>query len=372
MTRGVTSSIFSIYMLLCVVFASFGGWGLDKFGPRKLGILIGTFTGLSFIITSLTQSAWQWLITYSLLLSLGTGPIYGVVNTTASRWFSKKRGFAVGITSSGGGMGAIIIAPLAAYLISSFDWRTAFIVLGVISWVCVVAVSLPLRKDPQEMGLLPDGDKVGASHHDMNKQEDDVQDTAFSFVQALRMNQFWLLGFIWVFFSLSLHMVFIHIVAYAVDIGTSRMDAAFILSLIGISNIPGRLFVGKLSDMMGRKALGITCNLIQFGALVWLMWADQLWMLYLFALVFGFMWGGSGTIITVLIGDIFGTQSLGPIMGIMSGGWALGAAIGPSIGGFIFDASGNYFMAFASGAIALFAVVCLLALIKKAPIPEVE
>lgn len=364
MTRGVTSSIFSIYMLLCVVFASFGGWGLDKFGPRKLGMLIGTFTGLSLIVTSLTQSPWQLLITYSLLLSLGTGPIYGSVNTTTSRWFSKKRGLAVGISSSGGGMGTIVMAPFAAYLISRFDWRTALIVLGVISWICIVAVSLPLRKDPQDMGLLPDGDKVGSPKRGISNREDHAKPAEFSFDQALRTNQFWLLGFSWVFFSLSLHMVLVHIVAYAVDMGTSRMDASLILSLIGISNIPGRLFFGKLSDMLGRKALGIICNLIMFGSLVWLMWANQLWMLYIFALVFGFMWGGSGTVITVLIVDLFGTLSLGPIMGIMSASWALGAAIGPSIGGFIFDASGNYFIAFASGAIALFVVVCLLALIK--------
>jgi MFS family permease len=90
-------------------------------------------------------------------------------------------------------------------------------------------------------------------------------------------------------------------------------------------------------------------------------------MLYLFAIVFGFMWGGSGTVITVLIGDIFGTRSLGPIMGMMSAGWALGAAIGPSIGGFIFDMTGDYFMAFATGATAILTVVCLLAFIKRTP-----
>jgi len=367
MSRGVTSSVFSIYMLLCALFAVFGGWGLDRYGPKKLGIFIGTFTGLSFLLTSWAQSPWQLLITYSLLLSLGTGPIYGVANTTATRWFTKKRGFAVGITSSGGGVGTIVISPFAAYLISSFDWRTAFIVLGIISWIGIVVVSLPLRKDPQEIGLLPDGDKMESPQMDTHEKEGNVQSPAFSLGQSFGMSQFWLLGFSWVFFSLSLHMIFVHIVAYAVDMGISRMDAAVILSLIGLANIPGRLLVGKLSDILGRKVLGVVCNLILSGALLWLMWADQLWMLYLFAIVFGFMWGGSGTVITVLIGDIFGTRSLGPIMGMMSAGWALGAAIGPSIGGFIFDMTGDYFMAFATGATAILTVVCLLAFIKRTP-----
>lgn len=367
MTRGATSSIFSIYMLLCSLFAVFGGWALDRYGPRKLGLFIGIFTGLSFLLTTLAHSPWQLLITYSLLLSLGTGPIYGVVNTTASRWFAKKRGFVVGITSSGGGVGIIVISPLAAYLISSFGWRTAFIVLGIISWIGIVAASFPLRKDPQEIGLLPDGDMAQPPQSNNHKKEGDVQSVDFSLGQAIRMNQFWLLGLSWVFFSLSLHMIIVHIVAYAVDMGISAMDAAVILSLIGLANIPGRLLVGKLSDVMGRKALGVTCNLLQLGALLWLMWTDQLWMLYIFALFFGFMWGGSGTVITALIGDIFGTRSLGAIMGMMSAGWALGASLGPAIGGFIFDVRGDYFIAFGVGATALFAVVCLLALIGRVP-----
>ena len=354
-------------MLLCTLLAVFGGWALDKYGPRNVGIFIGTFTGLSLLLTSRTHAPWQLLITYSLLLALGTGPIYGTVNTTASRWFVKKRGLVVGITSSGGGVGTIVIAPFAAFLISNFGWRTAFIVMGVISLVIIVAVSLLLKKDPQDVGLFPDGRKARSPERDIHKKEVDLQPVDFSLTQAVRNKQFWLLFFAWVFFALSLHMILVHIVAYAVDTGISSMDAAVILSLIGLANIPGRLLVGKLSDVIGRKALGVACNLIQFGTLLWLMWADRLWMLYVFALFFGFMWGGSGTVITALIGDLFGTRSLGTIMGMMSAGWAFGAAIGPAIGGFIFDMSGNYFMAFGSGAGALFAVVCLLSFLKVAP-----
>ena len=149
-------------------------------------------------------------------------------------------------------MGTIVIAPFAAYLISSFDWRTAFVVLGVISWIGIVAVSLPLKKDPQDIGLLPDGVKVEPPQRDVQNTKEDVQPAAFTLGQALKINQFWLLEFAWVFFSLSLHMVLVHIVAYAVDMGISRMDAAVILSLIGLANIPGRMVVGKLSDIMGR------------------------------------------------------------------------------------------------------------------------
>ena len=181
------------------------------------------------------------------------------------------------------------------------------------------------------------------------------------------MSQFWFLGSGWVFYSLSLHMVIVHVVPYAVDTGISPMDAAFIISLIGLASIPGRIITGRLSDTMGRKALAIACPLIQLGTILWLMWARELWMLYAFAAAFGFLWGGSGVMVTALIGDIFGMRSLGAIMGMLSGAWALGAAIGPAIGGYIFDLSGHYFMAFGAGAAALFMTAGLIAPIRRVP-----
>ncbi len=123
---------------------------------------------------------------------MGTGAIYTVVNSTASRWFVKKRGLVIGITSSGGGMGIIIVAPFTAYLISTFDWRTAFIVLGLIIWVVMTAMSLPLRKDPSDMGLLSDG--LGLEDSMTQISNGRMPSPEFSLRQASRMRQFWLLG----------------------------------------------------------------------------------------------------------------------------------------------------------------------------------
>ncbi len=365
MSRTATSSIFSIYMVLCSLMAVFGGWAMDKYGPRKIAIVIGTLTGLSLFLTSFVQSAWQLFITYSLLLALGTGPIYGIVNTTASRWFIKKRGFVVGITSSGGGVGAIVLAPLATYLISHFDWRASFVILGCIAWIGIVAVSLFLVKEPEDLGLLPDGEKFDLQQREHPDKAETRNSDEMTLGLAYRMNQFWFLGFTWLCLSLSLHMIFVHVIPYTVGTGISAMEAAYILSIMGMANIPGRLLIGKTSDLFGRKTLGITCALIQFGSLLWLMGSDQLWMLYSFAIIYGFLWGGVGAIVTAFIGDIFGTRRLGIIMGVMSGGWALGAAIGPAIGGYIFDVSGDYFMAFGVCAGALLTAALLLGLIRR-------
>lgn len=363
LTRGATSGVFSIYMLLCCVFAVLGGRALDRYGPKVVVFLMGSFTGLSLLLTSQANSAWQLLISYGLLLSLGTGAIYAVVNSTASRWFDKKRGFVLGITTSGGGFGAIVMAPFATYLISNFGWRTAFIVMGLIAWLVISSMCLILKKDPGDMGLLPDGVKSEAAQPGPQKKEIKAQLTGPSLLQASRTSNFWFLGLIWLLLSLDVHLVFVHVVSYAVDMGNSLMDAAIILTLIGGTTIPGRLLVGRVSDTIGRKAPAIACAVLQVGALLWLMWAQELWMLYVFAIAFGFLWGGLGVLTTALIGDVFGMRSIGAIMGMMSAGWALGAASGPAIGGYIFDVSGTYFMAFAAGAVAILLAALLVALV---------
>ena len=363
-TRTAASGIFSIYMLLCVFFAILGGWAIDKQGPRKIGLIMGTMTGLSLLLTSKVYASWQLLITYSLFLSLGTGAIYGVVNTTTSRWFVKKRGFVIGITSSGGSVGAIILAPFATYLISTYNWRTAFIVVGVISWIVMISASVWLKKDPRDMNIFPDGALTDDINNKGEKTAVQNPTQSFTAAQAFRMRQFWLLGLSWLFLSKSIHMVYVHVVPFAVDSGITPLDAAFILSVLGIANILGRLVLGRLSDTIGRKALGVTCGLLHTATLLWLMQSDQLWMMYVFAVIFGLLWGGSGTIITSLVGDIFGTSNLGSIMGLITAGWALGAAIGPAVGGYIFDACGSYHIAFGAGAAALFISACLIACIK--------
>ena len=157
MTRGMVSGLFSVYMLISCIVAVLGGWAMDRKGPRKVVLLMGVFTGLSMLLTSRVHAPWLLLFTYSLLLSLGTGPTFGIANATTSRWFVKKRGFFLGITASGGGVGAIVLAPFATYLISNFDWRTAFVVIGLLAGLSLIGISLLLVKDPRDMGLLPDG-----------------------------------------------------------------------------------------------------------------------------------------------------------------------------------------------------------------------
>lgn len=179
------------------------------------------------------------------------------------------------------------------------------------------------------------------------------------------MGQFWCLGFTRLFLALSLHLVFVHVVPYSMETGISPMDAAVILSLFGVANLPGRILVGRLSDYVSRQAIAMACALMVGLSILWLMWIRDLWMFYAFGIALGFLWGGSDTMTTALVGDVFGMRDLGVIMGMMSAGWAMGAAIGPVLAGVLFDRQGNYFAAFAAAVASVLISTLLVAFIKK-------
>jgi len=156
-----------------------------------------------------------------------------------------------------------------------------------------------------------------------------------------------------------------HLVPHVTDIGFSEVEAATSLSLVGAAIIAGTIIMGIVSDKIGRKTTVIICLLTSCGSMLWLIWAYELWALYLFALVFGFAAGGFGASIPALIGETFGLGSIGVIVGFMDASHGVGTAAGPIIGGLIFDASGSYDVAFFSGAVALLVISLLTALIRR-------
>jgi OFA family oxalate/formate antiporter-like MFS transporter len=363
LTRAATSAILSANMILAGVCSFFAGWALDRYGPRIVILLMGLFTGLSLLLTSQTSSLWQLFLTYSLLLAMGTGPLYVVPMSAVSRWFDRKRGLALGVASSGIGLGTLIMAPFATYLITNFDWRMAYFIIGLIAWLIVVPLSRLLRRDPYEIGALPDG--VKAQSRDLKRDEGSTQSASLSLTQAFRTRSFWFVMVTWFLYASNIFLVMTHLVPHATDIGFSALEAAAVLSLIGGAATAGRVLMGIVADRIGRKVTAITCALLQAGAMVWLIWSEDLWMLYLFALVYGFAFGGMSPVMAALIGDTFGLGKLGAILGLLEVSFGIGAAIGPAIGGFIFDVSHSYFVAFSLGAAVMLVVTSLIALIRR-------
>ena len=365
LTRTVTSGVFSAHLILSAICGIFGGWALDKYGPRAITLWMGLFTGLSLILTSQANSAWHLFMSYSLLLAIGSGATYTVMTSTEVRWFQEKRGLVTGIVTSSTGLGMVAVSPVAAYLISGFGWQTSFFTMGLGAWLIVLPLSLLLKREPGQIANRASGTVSGASQVQMRSNEGSGRTGGFSLPQASRTRSFWLILAAWFLFSSSFYLGITHTVPYATDVGLSGVAAAMVISLIGGASIGGMVLVGKLSDSMGRKSPAIGCALLEASALIWLVWSHELWMFYIFAALFGFAFGGITSTITALIGDTFGAKSIGIIMGVLAAGFQFGAAIGPVIGGLVFDATSDYSLAFFSGGLVMLIVAVLLALTRQ-------
>lgn len=365
LNRLATSSINSLLMVFSAVFAVIGGWAVDRFGPRRVVLVMGICIGLGLVITSFTNALWQLFIVYSFLLGIGTGAAIPVLMTVVSRWFDKKRGLALGISSSGTALGPIISAPLSAFLIVTFSWRIAYIIIGIIATAIIIVLSRPLLSNPREIGALPDGAKPATAPAGTNTKRNGDKPDFLPLSQALRTRSFWYIFATWLFFALSLNLVLTHLIPHATDAGMPTMEAATLISVVAGVSMVLRAFMGMLSDFIGRKIPAIIAVLIQAAAMLWLIWAQQPWAFYLFAVLFGFAWGGYGVLSIAVAVDTFGVRNLGTMMGALDVGFALGSALGPAIGGYAFDVTGSYSAAFIISAVLMVLTAILIVLIKK-------
>ena len=363
LSRAATSAIFSTLMGLGVIFTVVGGWALDRFGPRIVFLSMGICTGLSLLLTGQVTGLWQIFFTYSLLLAVGSSPIYVVVMSTVSRWFDKRRGLALGMASIGAGMGPLVVAPFATYLIYAFDWRGSFTVLGIIALAMVIPVSLLLKRNPQELGLLPDGADFSASEK-IAQRPVAVADY-LSPRQAVRTRSFWMVLGSFLLYATYLLIILTHLVPHVTDLGFSAVEAATVLSVAGGATIIGRLVLGLASDRLGKKRAVMLGAVVHIIALLCVLWARELWMFYVFAFLFGLGWGGMGPATAALIGQTFGLGRLGAILGLLDTGFNIGAAIGPVVGGLIYDLRQSYFLSFLLGIGLMLATMMLVYFVRQ-------
>lgn len=365
--RAATSGIFAAYMVLGSLFAIISGWVVDRYGPKPVVVIMGVVTGTGLLLTSRVDQAWHLYITYSLLLAAGTGGTYVVLMSTGSKWFVRRRATALGIIGSGSGLGAMAIALIAAQLISAYDWRAAFLGLAIILWAVVIPLAFLLKKGPREIGALPDGDRRPPAGDE--EAEAHHAPVHFSLLESLKTRSFWFFLMVWFSYSFSLHMVVTHVVPHAEDLGIVPVQAAAVVSVVGAISIPSRVALGIAADRVGRKWVGIACALTHTVAMVSLIFCKDVWSFYLFAVIYGIGYGGIDPPIVAMIGDTFGLRQVGVIMGSMTVGWGLGAALGPYTAGAIFDARGSYTFAFMTAALIMVMAALLISRLDQPRLP---
>ena len=354
----MTSGAFSLSTILQGVVAIPVGKLTDRYGPRMVMTVFAFFLGLGYLLMSQVNSIWQLYLFYGVLIGIGTGAPFVSLSSTIARWFVKRRALMTGIVMAGIGLGAIIVPPIASWLISNYEWRTAYLILGGTVLVLTLLATQFLRRDPTKVGQMPDGQQ------ETEQQQSQIETKGLSLKEAIGTKQLCIVCSMWLCFGFCLFSIMVHVVPHATDVGISPAGAANIVAIIGMLSIVGKVGMGYATDKIGSKLTWIIGFVTMAIALFWLMVAREIWMLYTFAVIFGFAYGGCASAESPGIAELFGLSSHGVILGLASSFFTIGAAIGPLVAGYVFDVFLSYQTAFLiCGVVAILGFI-LTALLK--------
>ena len=359
-TRAAISGSVSTMSALSGVLGPFTGRLSDRYGPRKL-IFIGVLlAGLGYLLSASISQLWQLYLFMGILFGIGGGFILTPLMATVGKWFGGRAALANGIVLSGFGIAQIVIPPVATYIILQHSWQTCFIVLGIGALGLGMFGWSFIKNPPQNITSPPRGEG------DVNQATATEATESYTPSEALRTKAFWIIFLIELVAAMCFQMLVVHIVVAAIDADITPESAAIILTLGGITAILGRLILGGLASRIGNRIVLSLCLAIQVPALFFLAGASDLPVFYAIAAVYGLAYGGIIPVAMAMAASLFGTKSLGSVLGTIQLSYTAGMAVGPFLAGYIFDVTESYSAAFLSAAAAT-AVAFLFSLLLKHP-----
>jgi MFS family permease len=344
-SRAETSLAYSLSFLVQAGLGIVMGWLTDRFGPRIVMTVLGSCLGVSYLLMSQVSNLRQFQINYALVGGIGISTLSVPVMVTVARWFIKKRGLMLGVVQAGNGVGGFIFPPLAGWLILTYGWRSAYAILGIITLAGMMIAGFFLKRDPREMGQLPDGESLSMPLPEKYSNPGS-KEAGVSLREAIRTRQFWMIAGIYCSFGFCRSTFLAHIPAHVQDLGFSLADGANILAVITGSSMFSRIGMGRVADRIGNRKAFMISFAVTTISLLWGLAAHELWALYLFSFAFGVGWGNQAVLRFSLTSEVFGIASLGLVMGIMGVAESVAATFGSYWAGYIFDVLGSYQLVF--------------------------
>jgi MFS family permease len=324
----------SLAMTIGFLAMAFGSifWGTltDRFGPRIIVLTGSCLLAVSLALASISRSLFEFQLVFGLLVGIATSAIFAPMMATVTGWFDTQRSLAVSLVSAGMGMAPMTMSPIAGWLISHHDWRTALLIIAAIAAVIMIPTSFFVRRPP---ALKAEG---GSSV--VNSQVT----AEMSLGEAVRSPQFIILLLTYFCCCATHSGPIFHTVSYAITCGIAPLTAVSIYSVEGLAGLGGRVGFGILGDRLGAKRVLVAGLLIQaFGALGYY-FTRSLSEFYAIAVLFGFTYAGVMPLYSVIARENFPLRMMGTIIGAGAMAGSLGMATGPLLGGWIFDTTGNY------------------------------
>jgi len=348
-SRGGIMTAFTLFFLVMGGAAPFIGRVVDRYGARGVIAIGALIAGLGFVILSLMDNLWYFYIGYA-VTGVGTvamGPI--PATAVVSNWFKKRRGTAIGIMAAGLGAGGFALTPLVGgYLIPNFGWRASYLALALLRWVLIIPLALfVIKTKPADMGLYPDG--IEAPEAVAVTEASPSASEGLTPKMALATSAFWLIAVAFLLHLFSQLGVLQSQVPHLEDIGFPVAAAATALGVVGLGSLIGKLGFGWLCDRIPAKyacAIGIGLQLLSIIILMNIGPASPLAIIWLYAILFGLGLGSWLPTMSMLVSTNFGLASYGAIFGIITLAQNIGAAAGPLMAGYMYDAMNTYHWAF--------------------------
>lgn len=350
-TRALISFSQSLYMVTYAIFALIAGSLADTYGPKRVMVAGSIFMGVGMLLASQITALWQYYFTYGVLVAIGSGAMYVPISGAVAKFFTRQRNFALGITASGAGLGQFLIPPFMQKIVEFQGWQTAFLYTALL--LLVFGVSLPWlvirgRGLPQDAGI--DLEKESAGKKDYKTVSVSVGDREknrfqkhYTLSQAIATTPFW--TYFIMYFIICFIMdgvVFVHLFPYLTDIGFDGDTAAKSLGYLGLISTVAMVALGPLGDRLNKRIFLTALFAVHTLLLIWLSHIQGKYSLWGFIVFYGILLGAAWPLLVSFLSDIFGSRSVGSILGACTIAFGIAGLVAPWVAGYIFDHYRSY------------------------------
>jgi MFS family permease len=352
--RGLAAGAFSFGFLVSAALGPIVGRVMDVRGPRVVIMAGVAVLSAGLFLAPSIERPWHLYATLGVLVGGGANMMtYTVHSQFLPNWFLRRRGLAISLAFAGAGVGAILLLPWLQSIILSEGWRAACWTIGLLVVLAVAPLNLLVRKKPEEIGLMPDGEARPAAASGP-RHAPHIADPAWAAVEwtlarAVRTARYWWIVLGYFCALVAWYAVQVHQTKYLTEIGFTPLVAAWALGAVSVAGIPGQIVLGGLSDRIGREWIwtaGCAGFAISYAALIALEHAPSTALLYAMVLSQGFLGYALTSVMGPIVVEIFEGPHYGTIFGTITIALIGGGAAGPWMAGVIYDASGSYRLAF--------------------------
>lgn len=375
----------TINVILLSILQPIIGLAVSRWGSRRILLLGVVATAVMMVPLSLSTHLWQIYVFYGIIAAFAfaaTSP----VNVTAlvSGWFTKRRGLALSIATSGSAIGQLAIVPLATWIMVTWSWRTSYWVLAGVALLAMLPLGWLLVRDAPPGTTddpdTPPDDAPAAGDKSLVAGCAPVALPVVSIGRAIRTPAYWQLSFGFFVCGYTMSFTSVHMIPYMLDMSehsfhTMETVASTALSVVGGCSILGAVVIGLLADRIGRKPMLATTYFLRGLAFLMLVLAGpNLVGIFLAAIVLGVSWTSTTPLTSAISADMYGRHSLAGIFGFMFSTMNIGSAAGAWLAARDYDITGNYHLSLIVNAFLGFAAAAVVQAVRERsfvpPLPQ--